>query len=249
MNIKLKKLSTAFAGIAFAFGLVGSAWGADPVTIQDADGNDISVYEVSSGFYQSGDKYDNTTDFYITSKAGLLYFRTLVNADDGGTVAYEYCQEKKYWTSQPDASSFYQNMLFSGKTVHLLIDVDFANESWTPIGYVNKGYLSGERKTYFYGNFDGHGHKVSNLTFAYSANNINNKYYGEYGLFGYVCGNQVIQNVTIENVQGVTGGYPRVGAIVGNAGSKEVTLSNCHAIGVISLTGYHAGGLCSLGVT
>ena len=56
-----KTLATVFA-VALGLG----AWAVDPVTIKDADGADISVYEVSSGFYQNGDTYDNTTDFYIT---------------------------------------------------------------------------------------------------------------------------------------------------------------------------------------
>ena len=84
----------------------------------------------------------------------------------------------------------------SQKTVKLTADIDLNNEEWTPIG---------TSRNAFYGNFDGQGHKISNLYI--------NKPDGDYlGLFGYTL-NGTIQNFTLENVN-ITGRY-RVGSVAG----------------------------------
>lgn len=192
-------LTAKFAALLLTFGLVGSSWGADPVTIQDANGSDISVYEVSSGFYKSAENYLTTTDFYITSKAGLKFFRDMVSACDGGTAITTYATG-----AGQSVPSIYTNNLFKDKTVHLLCDVDLENEDWIPIGYPNWGYNSGESKTQFYGSFNGHGHKVSNLKVISNQYNQNQgpddsskywKNYGAYGFFGALgsAGNQVFE--------------------------------------------------------
>ena len=117
--------------------------------------------KVADGFYQNAATYAASTDFYITSKAGLLYFRTLVNADDGGTIADAYA--KAHIGSTSTAVQFYQGNIFTGKTVHLMEDVDMENADWTPIGYPHADFNSGNSKTYFYGNFNGEGHTISNI--------------------------------------------------------------------------------------
>ena len=85
---RLGNTAAKWAACLLATVSISSAWGADPVTIQDASGNNISVYEVSSGFYQNGTTYDSTTDFYITSKDGLKYFRDWVNGTSAAMNHY-----------------------------------------------------------------------------------------------------------------------------------------------------------------
>lgn len=258
----MKKILATILAAALGLG----AWAADPVTIQDAGGNNISVYEVSPGFYQSAAVYASTTDFYITSKAGLKFFRDMVSACDGGTAITTYVQGNFY--PGQSVPSIYSNNLFKNKTVHLLCDVDLENEDWTPIGYPNWGYNNGASKTQFYGSFNGHGHKVSNLKVIanqYNQNqgpNDSSKYwknYGAYGFFGALGsnGNQVFENFTIENVTAVVGTLPPqtqggtyIGAIAGNLGSNPATFRNCHVTGTIKLScdnGVFVGGLFGIG--
>ena len=117
-----KTLATVFA-VALGLG----AWAVDPVTIKDADGADISVYEVSSGFYQNGDTYDSTTDFYITSKDGLKYFRDWVN---GTSAAMNHYYDSGFLTLS--LASFASNNGMAGKNVHLLADIDLTGKSGSP---------------------------------------------------------------------------------------------------------------------
>ena len=97
-----KNLMMILAAVATSAILPFSAWAVDPVTIKDADGADISVYEVSSGFYQNGATYDKTTDFYITSKDGLKYFRDWVN---GTSAAMNHYYESGFLTLTLDSFS------------------------------------------------------------------------------------------------------------------------------------------------
>ncbi len=220
---------------------VGSAWGADPVTIQDASGNNISVYEVSSGFYQDAATYTASRDFYITSKAGLEYFRDLVN--QVGTVADTYVTT--YVNASWTAASWYTENIFTGKTVHLMTDVDLGNMEWSPIGQPTNA--AGDKRC-FYGNFDGEGHKVSNLKATTYTEAIKTWYPG---LFGTVSGTQTFSDLTIENVTLV--GYDYAGAVVGNAGSNATAFNNCHVTDAIDIkcmmTGAFVGGIVGIGTS
>ena len=215
------------------------------------EGVSTPVYEVASGFYQNSATYAASTDFYINSEAGLKYFRDLVSACDDGTIAAAYATA---WTGS-DALNLYQGNIFSNKTVHLLADIDLENQDWTPIGYTNTAFNSGNSKTQFYGSFDGHGHKISNLKLIGSTSNYFIKSgigYGAYGLFGSLGSRagQTFSNLTIENVSGVSGTetWDYVGAIVGNAGSNAVSFVNCHVTGTINLTAsYQVGGIYGIG--
>lgn len=254
-----KTLATIFA-VALGLG----AWAVDPVTIKDADGADISVYEVSSGFYQGALKYTEATDFYITSKVGFKFFRDMVSACDGGVAITTYVQGGFY--PGQSVPSIYSNNMFNNKTVHLLCDIDLENEDWTPIGYTNQGYNNGSSKTQFYGSFDGHNHVISNLKVVADSNNQSNiqsgkewKNYGSYGLFGYLSPNTnpTFRNLTIHNFEGVVGetvtSNPAVGAgdyvgvIVGNAGSNPVTFENCKVTGLVKISGGYSGAICGIG--
>ena len=229
---KYETLAEAFA----------AAQSGDSVTALNLDG-DPSLTKVADGFYQSANTYGAATDFYITSKAGLEYFRDLVNGVK--TVVDGYLAN---YASGTTVVNFYQGNIFSGKTVHLLEDIDLENEDWTPIGYVHKAATEdayGYDKELFYGNFDGHGHTISNLKVVSSSNNSKS----EYGLFGRIGApggaNQTFANLTIENVNVASGSY--VGAFVGNCQSNPVTFDNCTVTGTISLNGYYTGALYGIG--
>ena len=254
-------LTAKLAAALLAFAGVATAWGADPVTIQDADGNDISVYEVSSGFYQGAATYVSTADFYITSKSGFVFFRDMVSACDGGTAITTYVAGGFYLGQS--VPGIYSNNIFNGKTVHLLCDINLENEDWTPISYPNQAFNNGGSKTQFYGNFDGHNHVVSNVKVVANSGNQTNpgknwKNYGSYGLFGSLASNgATFRNLTVHNFTGVVGetvtSDPEigvgdyVGAIVGNTGSNPVTFSNCKVTGLIKINGDYTGAICGIG--
>jgi hypothetical protein len=84
---------------------------------------------------------------------------------------------------------------------------------------------------YLAGEFDGNGHKISNLSFTFD-------FVSQVGLFGYLAPGAKVSQVGVENVN-ITG-RRHVGALVGwNDGG---TVSNSYATG--SVTGnYRAGGL------
>ena len=228
-----------------AAALAGGAWGADPVTIQDADGNNISVYEVSSGFYQNGEKYDSTTDFYITSKDGLKYFRDWVN---GTSAAMNHYYNSGFLTLT--LASFASNNGMSGKNVHLLADIDLTGEVWQPIG-PNSGAVpdkfASNWKAHFYGSFYGHNHVVSNMDT--SASDQGDKYSRwPQGFFGSIASGGPIDGLILENVKSVSNfsaGY--AGAIVGDLGANPYTISNCKVMGKIEIKGGYTGAICGIG--
>ena len=274
MKSIIGSLTAKFAALLVAFACAGSAWGAETTTIKNAAGEDISVYVVADGFYQSAATYTAATDFYITSKAGLEYFRDLVNGKKSVTDDY---MEKGFYSAAGFHGAFYSNNLFNAKTVHLLEDIDLENTPWEPIGYVhlyssdNDTYYvktqetatEASAKTYFYGNFDGHNHVISNVNIVRMLNNQSRpaqywKNYGSYGLFGYVSANTnpTFQNITIRNFSGISGentlassayAGDYLGCIVGDAGSNVVTFRNCHIVGDVSVSSSYIAG-CIVGI-
>ncbi len=81
----------------------------------------------------------------------------------------------------------------------LINDIDlrlYSDEGFTPIGTYN---------TPFSGVFDGNGHTISNLTIK-SGNSA--------GLFGYISGSGVVQNLTLSNAS-VSGSFDYAGSIAG----------------------------------
>jgi hypothetical protein len=83
---------------------------------------------------------------------------------------------------------------------------------------------------YFAGEFDGNGHKISNLSF-------NSDFVYNVGLFGYLAPGGKVSGLGVENIN-VTG-YSDVGGLVGiNLG----TVSNCYATGSVTGDG-SVGGL------
>ena len=198
---------------------------------------DPSWTKVADGFYQNA----ASTDFYITSKEGLEYFRDLVN--QVGTVADTYVTT--YVNASWTAASWYTGNIFTGKTVHLMTDVDLENVEWSPIG--QPANPAGDKRR-FYGHFNGENHTISNLKATTYVETIKTWYPGLFGALGPVSG-QTISNLTINNVTLI--GYDYAGAIVGNAGSNPTAFNNCHVTGNIdikcTMTGAFVGGIVGIG--
>lgn len=229
---------TEYATLAEA---IANATDADKITLIDIDA-DTSCTRISDGFYQSAEKYvvGNGMSVYITSLAGLKYFRDLVNGVEG--VADVYAKER--YNESAATSQWYSNNIFTGMTAYLLSDIDLSGEEWAPIGQP-KGLPYD--KCRFFGNFDGTGHTVSNLKVSKVVEE-KNSFNG--GLFGYITGAQTFSNLTLENVD-VTS-YYAAGALIGNANTGEVTVRNCKVSGkvkvsVTSSSEAFAGGFVGLG--
>ena len=95
-------------------------------------------------------------------------------------------------------------------------DIDMTGVKWTPIGTKDKAFEWGE--------FDGQGHFITNLTVSDSSL--------EYaGLFGYVTDHATIKNL---GVFGEFSGGEYVGGIAGYSENSEIT--NCFFIGTVSGT-------------
>lgn len=112
---------------------------------------------------------------------------------------------------------------YDGENIYLKFDLDLKDEAeaWTPIGDATNPFM---------GNFEGWGHKISNLKVEGS-----NDYAG---LFGYIDGGSV-RDVGVEG-NGVAGGL-YVGGICGYLKSGEI--SSCYSNIAVSGTQY-VGGLC-----
>jgi hypothetical protein len=96
-------------------------------------------------------------------------------------------------------------------------DLDLANE---PNFYI----------PYFAGEFDGNGHKISNLSF-------NSTFAYNVGLFGYLARGGIVTRVGVENAE-ITGAS-RVGGLVG--ANWEGTVTNSHSTGSLSGKSYIGG--------
>ena len=110
---------------------------------------------------------------------------------------------------------------YVGENIYLKADLDLNNETWTPIGNATNP---------FKGNFEGWGHKISNLSVEGS-----NDYAG---LFGCIEGGSV-RDVGVEGTN-VSGGL-YVGGICGYLKSGEI--SSCYS-NIAVLGTQYVGGLC-----
>ena len=112
---------------------------------------------------------------------------------------------------------------FSGTNVALGADIDLNNETWTPIGMSGKA---------FQGNFDGNGHKISNLKAGTNSQK-------DVGLFGFTT-NGTIKNIHIHNAE--IKGYLNVGVVAGTPYTTEY--SDIKVTGLVKVEGYaYVGGM------
>ena len=104
---------------------------------------------------------------------------------------------------------------YEGKYFKQTANIDLENEpNWTPIGGTVIEHTSTWEISVFKGNYDGDGHKITNLTTTEDSNHV--------GLFGK-AEDATIQNC---NVEGKVKGYQYAGGIVGGVGVKTKIL-NC----------------------
>ncbi|MEN6386474.1 MAG: GLUG motif-containing protein [Phycisphaerales bacterium] len=120
-----------------------------------------------------------------------------------------------------------------GKCFTLTSDIDLhgATISKALISPNANSVDGGFHGTRFTGIFDGHGHKISNLSVSYNGSN------DHVGLFGYLANSGQIRNLKIENLS-VTGAR-FIGGIVG---TNEGTIFNCSFNGIVH-GGQIVGGL------
>ncbi|MBQ7597844.1 MAG: hypothetical protein IJU56_04620 [Clostridia bacterium] len=125
--------------------------------------------------------------------------------------------------------TFLQNVAggnsYSGKTVELSADIDLSGQNMNGVqNNANNGFC---------GTFDGKGHTIKNFTLTGS---------GQYqGLFRYVTGSAVIQNLNMDNVN-VSVSADDIAAVVGYV-SGTLTMNNVHIRSGSVSGSSHVGGL------
>ena len=120
---------------------------------------------------------------------------------------------------------------YAGKYFKQTANIDLENEpNWIPIGGTVIEHTSTWEISVFKGNYDGDGHKITNLTTTEDSNHV--------GLFGK-AEDATIQNC---NVEGKVKGYQYAGGIVGGVGVKTKIL-NCSFQGNVRGKLDYVGGI------
>ena len=136
--------------------------------------------------------------------------------------------EKTVQISSASAMSAFAVMVNNGETfenytVTLNADIDLNYQPWTPIGTSTNA---------FKGNFDGNGHKISNLKAGTNSQK-------DVGLFGFTT-NGTIKNIHIHNAE--IKGYLNVGVVAGTPYTTEY--SDIKVTGLVKVEGYaYVGGM------
>ena len=112
---------------------------------------------------------------------------------------------------------------YQGKYFKLEANIDLMGHEWTPIG---------TREKYFYGNFDGNGKVITNLTISNATDCA--------GLFGIADG--TIQNIVLRNA---SVGGATAALLVGYAGGGAI--KSCKVDGVVRSDAYIAAGIVGSG--
>jgi len=240
--------------------LVGGLVGVNSGTVSDSyySGNVTSAGWVGGLIGKNegnvSNSYYNYDELLINGK-NVITIGALFNEDFEGWLADDkfldvderLSKENGYYLIN-DVSDFKQVLAFGQSDTlkfRLTNDLDLGDE---PDFYI----------PYFAGEFDGNGHKISNLTFDFG-------FVSQVGLFGYLASrgkvNQVgVENINITGYSGVGGlvgfndgavsgsyssgsvtGNDYVGGLVGETMSGS-TLSNCYSTGSVTGDGY-VGGL------
>ncbi len=137
--------------------------------------------------------------------------------------------------SLSDFNDFVANAGYWNDYTRLDVDIDLTGIAYTmaPIS-PDTSTSSGFQGNTFTGNFDGNGHKISNLT-------VNTTTGSDYlGLFGYLATGAEIKNLGIEdcNIAGDTGSA-RCGGLVGF--NYHGTVNKCYATGTVTGDSYLGG--------
>lgn len=163
-------------------------------------GNEVNKNDLSFGII---DTDNNTEGLLINSKAGLNYFRNIVNRTLTENIIVSDNVVYRSDTAYPTVNT------------KLCSDITLTEDQWVPIGNSTNSYQ---------GTFDGNGKCVTNLKITTDSET-------DLGFFGCVQ-EATIKNLYVEGKISATNnsyGYA-VGGIVGSAKSSEggsVTISNC----------------------
>lgn len=126
---------------------------------------------------------------------------------------------------------------YAGEYFKLTVDLDLGNKLWIPIGAY---------KNYFFGNFDGDGHTISNLNVKTDPADSTSQFGG---LFGRV-NDGVIKNLTIDGAKVISLKY--AGTIAGllacTAGTGSAAIINCRVINS-EVYGTQPGGIAGRSAT
>ena len=126
---------------------------------------------------------------------------------------------------------------FAGEYFKLTVDLDLGNKLWLPIG---------AQKNYFFGNFDGDGHTISNLYVKTDPADSSSQFGG---LFGRI-NDGVVKNLTIDGAKVISLKY--AGTIAGllacTAETGSASIINCHVINS-EVYGTQPGGIVGRSAT
>lgn len=122
---------------------------------------------------------------------------------------------------------------FNSRSVYLDLDINLSGREWIPIGISHKAP--------FKGTFYGQGHVIRGLSYSDSVKDYSARYWS-FGLFGYLQGQAVIDNLTLDNVS-IDIYYDNYSedkyleGVGGIAGSIDTTNPSCIAIRNSSVNG------------
>ena len=163
----------------------------------------------------------DTTGITGSGQTGIAANGTITIADANTLINLAYASNGK-------------SILFADKTLKLTADIDLNGKAWVPFGLSKDNAFAGIKL------LDGQGHSIKGLKFNEAANTIDYTSMGgttvcPTGLIGYLGGNVVIKNLTVEvNVESnAKGGF---GAFIGAIKSGNIELENCTAKGSITGT-------------
>ena len=169
----------------------------------DNEGNLYLGEEIAEGVTHDNER------FYISSVEGLKWLADAFKTKDISDELKELiCVD---WEG-------FEGKKFQNKVIYLTSDLDLQNVDWTPIGNEND---------MFYGNFNGQGHTISNLT-------IEKENESNIGFFGVVSGYYTgFSNVNFKNV--TLKGKSNVGVMAGKGIFEDRVphINNCTIVGAV----------------
>jgi hypothetical protein len=238
-------------------GLVGSNW--QGTLNSSYSTGDVTGYRYVGGLVGAGDVSDSyfrgsvtgqdgvggLTGFGLGSNSYYSYDEVLINGENMITIGALSGEDFKQWLGN-DKSLDANGKLSQEDGYHLIADVDdlkqllaVGQNSSLKFRLTNDLDLATEPNfyiPYLAGEFDGNGHRISNLSFEF-------EFVSYVGLFGFLALGGNITRVGNENVN-VAGNY-YVGGLVGfNAGSVSYSYSTGSVTGNMSvggLVGYNLG--------
>ena len=167
--------TTLQPGYVYTYNITVFSYGLD---VRVSESIDWNTSNTGSGNLSLQDKYDpNTETYYAYTANGLKDWASKVKSEEIGRNA--------------------KCLLFD--------DIDFNNETWTPIGSSDNGFT---------GTFDGQGHTIRNMRIIGT---------GYVGLFGYIEEGGTVQNVQFKDVD-ILNAADYTGII---AGRNDGIISHC----------------------